>query len=211
MPVNDISDKAAVKPQVSPTDGPAAALRSRNGAPRIGRRPPPVVQPERDMRPLLFDLDWYLRQHEDVARARLDPVQHYLDHGAGEGRNPNAFFDTRRYLAANADVRTSPLNPFLHFILYGFREGRDPCPSTGAPADGTPDPVPPGTMADTVPAEAPAEEKLRRTLLAAMFAAAAEAEAVDNPSDATPVAPDKASARPTGRSGPGARKKPRPV
>ena len=198
MPVNDTSDKAATKPQAPPTNRPDAAFRSRDGALRTGRRSPPAVQPEHDMRLLLFDADWYLRQHEDVARARLDPVQHYLDHGAGEGRNPNAFFDTRRYLAANADVRTSPLNPFLHFVLYGFREGRDPSP-------------PIGTMADTVPAEAPAEEKLRRTLLAAMFAAAAEAEAVDNPSDATPVAPDKASARPTGRSGPGARKKPRPV
>ena len=210
MPVNDTSDKAAVRPQAPPTDGPAA-FRSRDGAPRIGRRPPPAVQPERDMRPLLFDSDWYLRQHEDVARARLDPVQHYLDHGAGEGRNPNAFFDTRRYLAANPDVRTSPLNPFLHFILYGFREGRDPCPSTGAPADATPEPALPRTMADAASAEAPAEEKLRRTLLAAMFAAAAEAEAGDDRSDATRVAPAKASARPTGRSGPGARKKPRPA
>ncbi len=208
MPVDDASDNAAVGPKASPTGDPAAAPDPGNDAPRVGRRRVRSAQPERDMRPLLFDPDWYLRQHEDVARARLDPVQHYLDHGAGEGRNPNPFFDTRRYLAANADVRASPLNPFLHFVLYGFHEGRDPCPPTQAPADGESDRAPPRTMTGATPAEAPAEEKLRRTLLAAMFAAAAE---TGDRSNATPAAPARAAVKPSGASRSGARKKPRPV
>ncbi len=199
MPGNDASDPTCGKP--------AVPSRSR-GASRTSGPGLPAGEPERDMKPLLFDPDWYLRQHEDVAKARLDPVQHYLDHGAGEGRNPNAFFDTRRYLAANADVRASPLNPFLHFVLYGFREGRDPCPPSEAPAAGKPDQAPPRDMTNAAPSEAPAKEKLRRTLLAAMFAAAAEAGEGDNRGNAAPALPAKASAGSPGRSGSRARKRP---
>ena len=36
----------------------------------------------------LFDADWYLAQYEDVARSGLDPLAHYLKHGAAEGRDP---------------------------------------------------------------------------------------------------------------------------
>ena len=75
---------------------------------------------------LLFDPDWYLSENSDVAEALLDPVGHYLENGAREGRNPNAEFDTTWYLANNADVVTSQLNPFLHYVLYGAREGRQP-------------------------------------------------------------------------------------
>ena len=162
------------------------------------------MQSARDLTSLLFDPDWYLRQHEDVAKARLDPVQHYLEHGAREGRNPNALFDTKRYLAANADVRASPLNPFLHFILYGFREGRDPCPPADAAAAGTPDQASSRKMTDA----APAGERLRQTLLAAMFAAAADAGAGDSPGNASQVVPAKAAANSARKPKPGARKRP---
>src|SRR5262249_54393468 len=33
----------------------------------------------------LFDRDWYLETHPDVAAAHCDPVLHYLHHGAAEG------------------------------------------------------------------------------------------------------------------------------
>ena len=180
MPGNDTSDEAPGKPQ----------------------------GPERDLRSLLFDPAWYLQQHADVARARLDPVQHYLEYGAKEGRNPNALFDTKAYLAANADVRRSPLNPFLHFVLYGFREGRDPSPPPMAVSAKEAEKAPPREMVAPVPTEPPTEEKLRQTLLKAMFTAASEAGENDNRKGGTPIVAAKVPAKPSSRPKPGAGKKP---
>ena len=73
---------------------------------------------------LLFDTDWYRSQYPDVAAAGLDPIRHFFDNGAREGRNPNAFFETSWYVSTNADVAASMMNPFLHYLLYGAREGR---------------------------------------------------------------------------------------
>ncbi len=86
------------------------------------RTKPPTI----DVRSLLFDPTWYLAQNADVAAARLDPVQHYLDNGSTEGRDPNPFFSTSFYCENNADVAASGMNPFLHYVLYGAREGRAP-------------------------------------------------------------------------------------
>ena len=73
---------------------------------------------------LLFDADWYRVQYPDVAAAGLDPIRHFFDNGAREGRNPNAYFETNWYVSTNADVAASMMNPFLHYLLYGAREGR---------------------------------------------------------------------------------------
>lgn len=73
---------------------------------------------------LLFDTDWYRTQYPDVAAAGLDPIRHFFDNGAREGRNPNAHFETSWYVSTNADVASSMMNPFLHYLLYGAREGR---------------------------------------------------------------------------------------
>jgi hypothetical protein len=75
---------------------------------------------------LVFDPDWYRAEYPDVTIAGVDPIRHFFDNGAREGRNPNPYFDTSWYLGANADVAASQMNPFLHFILYGAREGRRP-------------------------------------------------------------------------------------
>ncbi len=42
----------------------------------------------------LFDRDYYLNTYRDVAKAGMDPVEHYVRYGANEGRNPRADFDT---------------------------------------------------------------------------------------------------------------------
>lgn len=81
-----------------------------------------------DPRSLLFDPDWYLTRYPDVAASGLDPIRHFFDNGAREGRDPNPFFSTNSYLATYADVAASPMNPFLHYLLYGAREGRNPTP-----------------------------------------------------------------------------------
>ena len=73
---------------------------------------------------LLFDTDWYRSTYPDVAAAGLDPIRHFFDNGAREGRNPNTHFETNWYVSNNPDVAASTMNPFLHYILYGAREGR---------------------------------------------------------------------------------------
>lgn len=75
-----------------------------------------------------FDADYYLAEYPDVADEGLDPVLHYLEYGAAEGRNPSALFDTTFYLRSNPDVAASGINPLLHFIKFGQAEKR---PATG--------------------------------------------------------------------------------
>jgi len=76
----------------------------------------------------LFDRDWYLARYPDVRSAGVDPVRHYLDWGAAEGRNPSPSFDTEWYASGNPDVRRAGLNPLVHSLRYGRREGRAPVP-----------------------------------------------------------------------------------
>lgn len=72
----------------------------------------------------LFDAEWYLRQYPDVAQSGVDPVVHYVHHGAAEGRNPSAEFDTRFYLDTYPDVADAGMNPLQHYVENGRREGR---------------------------------------------------------------------------------------
>jgi glycosyltransferase involved in cell wall biosynthesis len=39
-----------------------------------------------------FDAAWYVRRHADVLGEDVDPVRHYLDHGAAEDRDPGPLF-----------------------------------------------------------------------------------------------------------------------
>lgn len=64
-----------------------------------------------------FDAKWYLNTYSDVARTGLDPIRHYLEIGASEGRNPNPDFDTTAYLANRPMLSVWGLNPFVAFIV----------------------------------------------------------------------------------------------
>lgn len=72
----------------------------------------------------LFDERYYLKSYPDVRLGDIDPIIHYIKHGAREGRNPNPFFDTTFYLNRYEDVAKSKINPLLHYILHGQYEGR---------------------------------------------------------------------------------------
>lgn len=76
----------------------------------------------------LFDRAWYLATYHDVAEAGIDPVEHYLNAGASEGRNPGPHFDTVGYVTMYADVIESGLNPLVHYIRFGRSEQRWPKP-----------------------------------------------------------------------------------
>ncbi|BBF81380.1 glycoside hydrolase family 99-like domain-containing protein [Asticcacaulis excentricus] len=76
----------------------------------------------------LFDTEYYLTQNLDVAAAGMEPVYHYVEHGAFEGRNPSQYFDTMWYLSNNSDVFETQINPLFHYIVAGEMEGRNPSP-----------------------------------------------------------------------------------
>jgi hypothetical protein len=73
---------------------------------------------------LLFDSDWYLQTYPDVAKSGFEPLEHYMDIGWREGRDPGPDFATSSYLRANADVARSGVNPLLHYVEFGRSEGR---------------------------------------------------------------------------------------
>ncbi len=72
----------------------------------------------------IFDGDWYLATYPDVAATGLDPLSHYLEYGAAEGRDPGLTFSTRGYLQSYPDVAALGVNPLLHYVQFGRAEGR---------------------------------------------------------------------------------------
>ena len=82
-----------------------------------------------------FDREYYLKCNPDVVQAGVDPVNHYFEYGAREGRNPSPVFVTEFYLERYPDVIESGLNPYYHYLAIGRPEGREAKPSA------TPQPV----------------------------------------------------------------------
>jgi lipopolysaccharide biosynthesis protein len=72
----------------------------------------------------LFDADYYLSTYEDVRAAGVNPLQHYLEQGWREGRDPSAGFSTKAYLDHYPDVRLRRVNPLIHYLRHGYYEGR---------------------------------------------------------------------------------------
>jgi cytochrome P450 len=76
----------------------------------------------------LFDRAFYLAQCPELAASGVDPIHHYLQYGAAEGRNPNPLFNTDWYRRQYPDVQATGTNPLLHYLVHGSAEGRDPSP-----------------------------------------------------------------------------------
>lgn len=72
----------------------------------------------------LFDQEYYLQTNPDVRQAGSDPLDHYIDFGGTEARNPSRLFDSNWYLSKYHDVAQSKVNPLVHYIEHGAREGR---------------------------------------------------------------------------------------
>jgi hypothetical protein len=43
----------------------------------------------------LFDAEWYRQHYHDVRESGMDPLRHYIEYGAREGREPNAKFESK--------------------------------------------------------------------------------------------------------------------
>jgi len=79
-----------------------------------------------------FDAAYYRGKYPDMARSEMEPLRHYVLHGAGEGRNPHPMFDTRYYVEQNRELIREGVNPLLHFLEKGRAEGRRPHPAYAA-------------------------------------------------------------------------------
>jgi len=106
------------------------AIAVRRAAGSLGRAGPPRREEDLQrcakvlLKSGLFDPEYYCRRNPDVAAAGIDPVVHYLLHGAAELRSPSPYFSTRWYVRSYPDVAASGKNPLYHFIISGYAEGR---------------------------------------------------------------------------------------
>ncbi len=76
----------------------------------------------------LFDPQFYLFIHKDVARSNLDPLQHFLRYGAQEKRSPHILFDSNYYFEAAPAPGKIGNNPIHHFLNEGYKKGFNPHP-----------------------------------------------------------------------------------
>jgi glycosyltransferase involved in cell wall biosynthesis len=52
----------------------------------------------------LFDKEWYLNNNPDVAVSGIDPIRHYVNFGAREGRDPSPILSDPDYPARDSDM-----------------------------------------------------------------------------------------------------------
>ena len=88
----------------------------------------PEIEPFPGSPDVLFDVDWYVSQNLDVAKAGVDPLQHYLELGAKEGRSPHPLFDPKFYLKTYPDAAIDGRNPLHHYLTEGWKKGYKPNP-----------------------------------------------------------------------------------
>ena len=70
----------------------------------------------------LFDSEYYLTNNEDVKKAKMNPIKHYLQFGWKEGRNPSSKFNGNEYLNKRPDVRVAGICPLIHYLKFGKDE-----------------------------------------------------------------------------------------
>lgn len=71
-----------------------------------------------------FDVDYYLKTYDDVARSGADPAWHYLIAGWRENRSPSATFSSAYYIEQYLDDPPS-IAPLLHYAAVGVAYGID--------------------------------------------------------------------------------------
>jgi lipopolysaccharide biosynthesis protein len=76
----------------------------------------------------VFDDAFYLAHDPALRAAGVEPVAHYVRHGAREGRRASPLFDAAYYRERYPDVEAAGIEPLLHFVQSGAREGRQPHP-----------------------------------------------------------------------------------
>jgi hypothetical protein len=67
----------------------------------------------------LFDSDFYRRKYLDVAATRMNPMLHYLLHGAAEDRKPHALFAPAYYRRRCPEAPAGGRELIAHFLASG--------------------------------------------------------------------------------------------
>lgn len=71
-----------------------------------------------------FDEQYYLTQFDESSLPEVDLVQHYLETGFRESKDPSIWFSTSFYLNKYEDFKEAGVNPFFHYLKWGFLENR---------------------------------------------------------------------------------------
>jgi hypothetical protein len=72
----------------------------------------------------LFDTAWYCETYPDVTTSPLSPIEHFVQMGGYECRNPGAKFDSMKYHMAYPEVAINKMPALVHYLLHGKSEGR---------------------------------------------------------------------------------------
>ena len=75
-----------------------------------------------------FDATWYTETYPDVVASHLSPLDHFVQMGGYEGRNPSMQFDSMAYHMAHPDVAETRMPALVHYLLHGKSEGRRALP-----------------------------------------------------------------------------------
>ncbi|BBM87499.1 glycosyltransferase family 2 protein [Candidatus Uabimicrobium amorphum] len=65
----------------------------------------------------LFDMNYYQMMYPEIAPEKL--IEHYLQYGDKQQRNPNQQFDKKHYIETYPEVSQYEYHPFVHYILIG--------------------------------------------------------------------------------------------
>lgn len=107
----DTAEESSVSPRISPR---TILQRAREVLPSAARRHP------------VFDAAFYLERYPDVAAAGINPLAHYLSHGAAENRQPHPLFDPEHY-RKSARLPPGSTDLLAHFLSHG-RDAASPHP-----------------------------------------------------------------------------------
>ena len=66
---------------------------------------------------------------KELVEKGIEPITHFLEHGARVGLKPNPLFDPAWYACFNHDSLSPGENPLIHYVTRGGKEGCDPSPS----------------------------------------------------------------------------------
>lgn len=91
---------------------------------RDGKADVPATAADRALAATEFDAPYYLFNNPDVAASGQDPLDHFLQRGWKEGRDPSRDFHLDDYLELSPDVAAARVQPFVHFLAQGRNEGR---------------------------------------------------------------------------------------
>lgn len=70
-----------------------------------------------------FDSDYYLNNHPNLLREKLNPLVHYLHKGYRQGVWPHPDFDSHYYKKRYFSLIPIKMNPLEHYLLSGHKRG----------------------------------------------------------------------------------------